>query len=95
MLVFLTPNQLAVVHRAKGYFVNTLVNDEVRSMFREEGENVSVGLAYSEQGHHFIVRTVIPAEAGDDTIDDLCGRLVANLAVSYAKVMKRQAQWGA
>lgn len=88
MYVLLTANQLAIVDRVKRHFGNALCGGKVRSMFRGEGPDMSVGLSYSEMGHHFIVRTVVPSEASNYTIDDQCGRLAAQLAASVAKVLR-------
>jgi uncharacterized protein YkuJ len=95
MTVFLTPEQLAIVHRAGWYFGNVLANQEVRSKFRQEGENMSVGLAYSEDGQHFIVRTVVPPTADDNAIDLACMALFSHLRASYSNVMGLPARWAA
>jgi hypothetical protein len=93
--VFLTPEQLAIVHRAGWFFGNAIANPEVRSKFRQEGEAMSVALAYSGDGQHFIVRTVVPSSADDSAIDAACHRLVDHLWVSFAQYMRRPPQWAA
>lgn len=94
MIVFLTQPQVMIVVAAKSYLSNTLGNDKVATMFREEGQDMSVGLAYSEQGQHFIARETIPAMSTVNSVKEACDRLIVNLAVSYFKVMNRQAKWG-
>ena len=93
MTVYLSAPQLAIVRRAKRYFDNTMANIEVRSLFRAEGPDMGVGLAYSEAGHHFIVRVTIPRTATDNDTAAQCARLFARMSISYRSVMKRRSTW--
>ena len=93
MLSYLTLPQISIIHRSALYFRNMLANKKVSTMFRESGRDMSVGLAYTEDGQHFITRTTIPAFSTIEEVDTACARLRVNLAISYFKVMKRRASW--
>lgn len=93
MTAYLTMPQISIVHRSVLFFRNMLAKEKVSTMFRESGRDMSVGLAYTESGQHFITRTIIPAFSTIEEVDTACVRLHVNLALSYSKVMKRRASW--
>jgi hypothetical protein len=86
-LTFLTAHQLRIVCRAKLFFKDRLLTDEVRSMFREDGTGMSVGLAYTDAGREsFVVRQNFEPGLPDSEIDARLSGIIVALAVSIAKV---------
>lgn len=92
-IVYLTPHQLEITRLVALHFGDTLDGTEVRSMFRQSGSAMGVGLSYSEDGQHFIVRELIPGSASPLEVQKACTRLMLGLVESFAKVIKRDPSW--
>ena len=93
MIVLLSTPQFAIVRRVHANFEGLFDKTGVCPMFRQAGAGMSVGLAYSEAGRHFIVRETIPQCANDDDIDRTCGRLIGAITATFNQVMDRVPDW--
>ena len=89
MVIHLTATQARIVMSAKSYFYDTLARSEIRSMFRQEGLDMSVGLALSVAGHHFIVRRTISWGVCDECLNAMLSELLVELDASHMSVLGR------
>jgi len=87
MIKVMTLPQLRLTCRAESFFRDVLARSEIHSMFRQEGPDMSVGLALSVGTDHFIVRRTIPSDTPDELVGAMFAELLATLGELHLSVL--------